>query len=109
MRNTAAMTLIRSFIIFACLGLGIVLTACKNHESDCAERIRRIQVGSTRVEAEDAVKRCGFTVSYDEKTNTLYCDKKEQGLIMERTQISIKFDDKNQVSSVVVTPSLIGP
>lgn len=99
-----------SSVTYILMSLTIVLGACNNRESECVQRIRLIHAGATRLEAESQVQRCGFKMSYDEKTKTLFCDKTVHGLIVsKRTQISIKLDDKNLVTSVKITDSLIGP
>ena len=83
----------------------------------CEKHIKeKIQSGVPLDIAESELKKCAFTVTMDPKitqdstAKTLYGDKRVQrGIITERTQVLIKLDSDNKVTSIAVSTGLIGP
>ena len=77
---------------------------------ECEKRIaEEIHVGVPSETADDVLKKCGFKTTLDVAKNTLYADKREGGLIVERTQVLITLDSDKKVVGVRVTKGLIGP
>jgi hypothetical protein len=79
---------------------------------DCAQRLPdTVRVGVSQQEAEGSLDQCGFSHSFDEKSNTIFALKRgEQGIVM-RTDwtAEVKLDEQRKVISIKVEKVGTGP
>jgi len=97
--------------ILALVGIVAFQASCgTSRQRNCEEQLKEgIRPGTPLEIAEAALKKCDFKTTVDPEKKTLYGDKREGSLIVERTQVLINLDSDNRVTTVKFTKGLIGP
>lgn len=91
---------------------GIMGCAKKVQGDDCVQKLsERVQVGTSQVDAEQALGQCGFTHSFDQRTSTIYGLKHGEKNVVTRQDwsVQIKLDEARKVTSVKVERVFTGP
>jgi hypothetical protein len=90
-----------------------VMSCAKNDKDDgCVKKLSaRIQLGNSQSDAEQVLDQCGFTHSFDQKTNMIYGLKhgEKSGFTRQDWSAQIKLDDGRRVTSVKVEKVFTGP
>jgi hypothetical protein len=92
--------------------LGIVGCAKKERGDECVQKLsERIHEGTSQVDAEQALDRCGFTHSFDQTVRTIYGLKhgEKNAVIRQDWSAQIKLDTARKVTSVKVEKVFTGP
>lgn len=101
-----------SRLLAALLFLGVMGCAKKSNGDGCMQNLsERIRLGASQSEAEQVLDQCGFTHSFDQKTNTIYALKhgEKTGVTRQDWSAQIKLDEGHSVTSVKVEKVFTGP
>jgi hypothetical protein len=95
-------------ILFLLMGCGS--KALKDDE--CVRKLSEsIYVGVSQATAESALDHCGFTLSFDAKTDTIFAMKRGEktGVTQQNWSVQVKLDDGHNVTFVKVEKVFTGP
>lgn len=101
-----------SILVATFLCASTVSCAKRPQRDNCAQELsEQIQAGTSRIRAEQALDQCGFSHSFDERTNTIYGLRpgEKNGLIRQDWSAQIQLGARQKVRSVKVERVYTGP